>query len=106
MQRLTGSDAVFLYRETSTSLMHTLKVLLFSQKNPDSGYEDVYEQLKQHLNASSIVRQRIVPVPFGLHHPVLVEDPDFDVSAHVFHAAVPAPGTLKPFPLNKASVGR
>jgi diacylglycerol O-acyltransferase len=105
MQRLTGSDAVFLYRETSTSLMHTLKVLLFSQKNPDSGYEDVYEQLKQHLNASSIVRQRIVPVPFGLHHPVLVEDPDFDVSAHVFHAAVPAPGTQRELDKLVAQIG-
>ena len=32
-----------------------------------------------------------MPVAFGLHHPVLVEDPDFDVSAHVFHAAIPVP---------------
>jgi hypothetical protein len=31
MQRLAGRDAVFLYRETSTSLMHTLKALLLSK---------------------------------------------------------------------------
>jgi hypothetical protein len=31
MQRLAGRDAIFLYLETSTSLMHTLKVLFLSK---------------------------------------------------------------------------
>jgi WS/DGAT/MGAT family acyltransferase len=92
VQRLTGSDAIFLYRETSTSLMHTLKVLILSKADTGKGYDFLYQRLKEHLNANPIVRQRVVPVPFGIHHPVLVDDPDFDISAHVFHAAVPAPG--------------
>jgi len=95
MQRLTGSDAIFLYRETPTSLMHTLKVLVLSKADEKNGYEFVYEKLKEHLDANPIVRQRIVPVPFGLHHPVLVEDPDFDLDAHIFHVALPPPGTMR-----------
>ena len=105
MQRLNGSDAIFLYRETSTSLMHTLKVLLISKTDPDAGYDTIYEHLKEHLNANSTVRQRILPVPFGLHHPVMVEDPNFDISAHVFHSAIPAPGTMRELDKVVAQIG-
>lgn len=105
MQRLAGRDAIFLYRETSTSLMHTLKVLLLSKVDADTGYEYIYERLKENLNASPIMRQRILPVPFGIHHPVMVDDPDFDVSAHVFHAAIPAPGTMRELDKMVAQIG-
>ena len=36
----------------------------------------------------------MVEVPFGVHHPVWVEDPDFDLDYHVRRAALPAPGGL------------
>ena len=105
MQRLQGSDAIFLYRETSTSLMHTMKVLLLSKVDASVGYEYIYEGLKEHLNADAVVRKRVLPVPFGIHHPVLVDDPDFDVSAHVFHAAIPAPGTMRELDKMVAQIG-
>ena len=37
-------------------------------------------------------RMRMVDVPFGLQHPTLVEDPEFDLDYHVRRAGVPAPG--------------
>jgi WS/DGAT/MGAT family acyltransferase len=37
-------------------------------------------------------RRRLLTVPFGLHHPLWVEDPDFDLEYHVRRAALPAPG--------------
>ena len=37
-------------------------------------------------------RRRIVGVPFGLHHPVAIEDPEFDIDLHVHRLAAPAPG--------------
>ena len=105
MQRLHGSDAIFLYRETSTSLMHTLKVLLLSKADTSADYDYVYERLKESLNADTVVRKRILHVPFGIHHPVIVDDPDFEISAHVFHAAVPAPGTMRELDKMVAQIG-
>jgi diacylglycerol O-acyltransferase len=95
MQRLNGSDAIFLYRETPTSLMHTLKVLILSKADSSKGYDYLYGRLKQQLNANPIVRQRVVTVPLGIHHPVLVDDPDFDIDGHIFHVALPSPGSMQ-----------
>jgi WS/DGAT/MGAT family acyltransferase len=36
----------------------------------------------------------VVEIPFGVYHPVWVEDPDFDLDYHVRRAALPAPGGL------------
>ena len=95
MQRLHGRDAIFLYRETSTSIMHTLKVQIIKTDDPDSGFQQFRESLKENLSHKPLLRQRIIPVPFGLHHPVMIEDPDFDLNAHLFRAAIPAPGTMR-----------
>jgi diacylglycerol O-acyltransferase / wax synthase len=40
-------------------------------------------------------RRRLVPVPFDLGHPVWIEDPDFDLEAHVHRGAVRSPGTMR-----------
>lgn len=85
--------------------MHTLKVLLLSQTDAAAGYDYVYQRLKEHLNANTVVRQRILPVPFGIHHPVMVDDPDFDIGAHVFRAAIPAPGTMRELDKMVAQIG-
>jgi diacylglycerol O-acyltransferase / wax synthase len=75
-------------------MMHTLKVHLVKPADPDESYDSQYQKLKKNLLANPILRKRILPVPFGYHHPVLIDDPDFDVSAHIFRAAIPAPGTM------------
>ena len=31
-------------------------------------------------------------VPFGLHHPVWVDDPEFELEDHLFRASLPSPG--------------
>lgn len=105
MERLRGSDAIFLYRETSTSLMHTLKVLILSKSDASQGYEYVRDRLKEHLEASTIVRQRVVTIPLGIHHPILVDDPDFDMDAHIFHAALPEPGGMRELDEMVAQIG-
>ena len=40
-------------------------------------------------------RRRLVRVPFDLHHPVWVEDPDFDLDYHVRRIGVPSPGSIR-----------
>ena len=105
MHRLDGQDAIFLYRETPTAMMHTLKVHIVKPASPGEGFDDQYQKLKQNLLANPIMRKRIVPVPLGIHHPVLVDDPDFDVSAHVNRAAIPAPGTMRELDQMVAQIG-
>jgi diacylglycerol O-acyltransferase len=105
MHRLDGQDAIFLYRETPTAMMHTLKVHIVKPPAPDQGFAAHYQNLKRNLLAVPVLRKRIMPVPFGFHHPVLVDDPDFDVSAHVYRAAIPAPGTMRELDSMVAQIG-
>ena len=42
-------------------------------------------------------RQRYLPTPFGLHQPIWVDDPEFDLDAHVRYVACPAPSGMKEF---------
>jgi WS/DGAT/MGAT family acyltransferase len=41
---------------------------------------------------SGVADMRIVRVPFDLHHPVWVADPDYSPDDHIYHAALPPPG--------------
>jgi WS/DGAT/MGAT family acyltransferase len=95
MRRLTGIDSVYLYQETPTAHMHTLKISILK---PAESVPNL-EQIKQHFAATMhrfpALRWRIVPVPFGLHHPVAVEDPDFDIDFHFRHVALPRPATMR-----------
>src|SRR5438132_14397713 len=94
MERLTGLDAGFLYMETPTLHMHTLKIAVIDPSGVPGGYrfDLVKEVLGARLDKLPPFRRRVVEVPFGLHHPVWIEDPDFDIDYHVRRVAVPAPG--------------
>src|SRR3954447_12716724 len=95
MERLRGIDAGYLYMETPTLHMHTLKRAVLDASDMPGGYsfERVKQALGDRLHLLPPFRRRIVPVPLGLHHPVWIEDPDFDLDAHVRRITVPAPGT-------------
>jgi diacylglycerol O-acyltransferase / wax synthase len=94
MQRLSGLDAGFLYMETSTLHMHTLKVAVF---DPAPGerltFEEMREAIRTRLPALPAFRRRVVEVPVGFHHPVWIEDPDFDFDQHVRRVELPSPGS-------------
>lgn len=55
-----------------------------------------FDQLKgfiaRRLMADAAFRRRVVEVPFGLNHPIWVEDPHLDLDYHVRRHALPAPG--------------
>lgn len=93
MERLTGIDASFLYAETPTVHMHTIKVaVLQPAPGVDYSIERVKADLRERLHLLPPFRRRLVEVPFGFHHPVWIDDPDFDLDRHVRRATVPAPG--------------
>ena len=94
MERLSGLDAGFLYMETPTLHMHTLKVAVLE---PAPGIDDVpvewvREQVRERLHLLPPFRRRLVAVPFGFHHPVWIDDPDLDLHHHVRGVDVAAPG--------------
>ncbi|MBK6512747.1 MAG: wax ester/triacylglycerol synthase family O-acyltransferase [Polyangiaceae bacterium] len=94
MQRLTGLDAGFLYMETPTLLMHTLKVLVLEPR-PDrhARLDDLLSGIARRLHLLPPARRRLVEVPLGLHHPLWIEDPAFDLAAHVQRISIEPPGT-------------
>ena len=94
MQRLTGLDATFLYLETPSIHMHVASTAVFDPSTVPGGYsyEKVVELVESRLHLLPPFRRRLKEVPFQLHHPLWIEDPDFDIENHVHRAALPAPG--------------
>src|SRR4051794_14678645 len=97
MQRLTGLDATFLYLETPNIHMHVASTAIFDPTEVPEGYsfEKVKAMVANRLPLLPPFRRRLVMVPFGLHHPLWIEDPDFDIDHHVRRAALPSPGGSK-----------
>jgi WS/DGAT/MGAT family acyltransferase len=94
MQRLTGLDATFLYLETANNHMHVASTAVFDPSTVPGGYsfEKVRTLVEDRLPLLPPFRRRLVEIPFQIHHPLWVEDPDFDLDYHVRRAALPAPG--------------
>jgi diacylglycerol O-acyltransferase / wax synthase len=94
MERLSGLDATFLYFETPAVHQHVCAVMVFDPSGMKEGYsfERVKEFVRERLHLIPQFRRRLAWVPFNLHHPVWIEDPDFDLDYHVRRIAVPSPG--------------
>jgi diacylglycerol O-acyltransferase len=94
MQRLTGLDASFLYLETPSSHMHVAGLMILDPSETDGtvDLDRVKEVYGQRLHLAPPFRRRLAEVPFGLHHPLWIEDPDFDLDYHIRSTALPAPG--------------
>src|SRR3954447_18641601 len=97
MRRLTGLDASFLYMETPTNHMHVASTCVFDPTTVPGGYDfsKVKDLVENRLPLLPPFRWRLVEVPFGLHHPPWIEDPDFDLDFHVRRAALPSPGGME-----------
>jgi WS/DGAT/MGAT family acyltransferase len=93
-ERLPGVDAGFLYMETPTQHMHTLKIAFLDVSHLGGGYTyDVFEKgLAARLHLLPPFRRRLQHVPLRLHHPLWVEDRDVDLTEHLHRVVVAAPG--------------
>jgi len=94
VERLPGIDAGYLYMETPTLLMHTLKVAIL-RPGDDYSATALRDALAARLHLLPPFRRRLVDVPLRLHHPVWVDDADIDLDAHVHRLRVPAPGGMR-----------
>ena len=94
MQRLTGLDATFLYLETPNNHMHVASTAVFDPSTVPGGYsfDKVVDLVESRLHLLPPFRRRLVEIPFQIHHPLWIEDPDFDIEYHLRRAALPSPG--------------
>ncbi len=95
MIRLSGLDAGFLYAETKSLHMHTLKVAVVERANAQPGwfsFDELGAVLGANLHKLPPFRRRLARVPFGLDHPRWVDDDGFELSRHLRHVTARAPG--------------
>lgn len=94
MERLSGLDAAFLYFETPSMHMHVAMTAILDPSTMPEGYsfERIKETIASRLHLVAPFRRRVVEVPFRLHHPLWLEDPDFDLDYHVRRITAPSPG--------------
>jgi len=99
MRSLSGMDAAFLALETPTTPLHVGVALVMdppegtrSLFSPSTRYAQIRRVIEQRLYLVPQMRQRAIRVPLGLHHPVWVDDPDFELDDHLSRASLPSPG--------------
>ena len=107
MEQLSGLDAAFLAMETPTVYMHVGAVMVFEPHEAVAGPDErgstgelpgglAFSSFRRHveerLHLVPPFRRRVVRIPFGLHHPVWVDDPDFDLDFHLRRARLPGSG--------------
>lgn len=94
--RLSGLDASFLAVETPTAHMHVGWVAAFSA--PAGGRLPSYAELQDHIERRLVraprYRQKLAPVPLGLHAPEWIDDEAFRVDRHVYEAPGPLPSLV------------
>ena len=97
MRQLTSLDAQFLSMEDARTYGHVGGLAVYDPSTAPGGevsVGDICRLLSERLHLLPVFKWRLVEVPFGLHHPVWIEDPDFDLDFHMRHIAVPQPGTM------------
>ena len=98
MRRLSGMDAGFLNLESPLQPMHTMALAILQPARGAGGMpipvrmDDLRRHMASRLDELPQFRARLQWVPLGLNHPVLIEDPEFDLDRHLGQATLPAPG--------------
>jgi len=92
---LSARDAWFLYAERPDTPLDLATVYVFeggSQVPGGRGAMGVEETVAERIHLVPRYRQRIHRVPFNLAHPVWIDDPNFDLGAHIRREVLQPPG--------------
>jgi WS/DGAT/MGAT family acyltransferase len=94
MDRLNGLDGAFVSLESPTTHLHILGALIFDPSSVPGGVDfgRIRALVADRVHLVPPFRKRIAEVPFGLQHPLMVDDPDFDIDYHVRRVSLPRPG--------------
>ena len=93
--RLSATDASFLYAEDAGTPMHVGGVVILKPDadGPEFQYSEIVDLIESRLDLVPRYRQKVRFVPGRLARPVWVDDEDFDLTYHVRRSAIPKPGT-------------
>jgi len=91
---MSGLDARFLYSETRSAHMHTMKVVVvdIAGRTEPLSTDLLMSVVQDRLRRMPVLRRRVVPAPYGLGNPVVVDDPDFELASHIRQVTALAPG--------------
>jgi diacylglycerol O-acyltransferase / wax synthase len=96
MQRLSGTDALFLSTETPSWHQHVGGLTIIDPSESDRfSFEEVRGTLLERMDRVPKFRWKLKEVPLHLDRAVWIEDKDFDIDKHVRRIAVPPPGGRK-----------
>jgi diacylglycerol O-acyltransferase / wax synthase len=94
MERMDGVDANFLYLETPTMHMHTVKVAILER--PGGFVFDAFvREVLARMDKLPSFRKRVLMDPLRLNHPMWVTDREIDPDRHIIRTAVPSPGGMR-----------
>jgi len=91
MDWMSPMDASFLHIEGPANPMHIGGVSIF--EGPAPPFESLSEMVAGKLDLVPRYRQKVRFVPLGLGRPMWIDDPHFQLSYHLRHSALPAPGS-------------
>jgi diacylglycerol O-acyltransferase len=91
MDRLSSVDVSFLTNESAASHMHVGGILIF--EGPPPSYDDLLDHIRGRLHLVPRFRQKLAHPPVQTGRPFWVDDPNFNLTYHVRHSALPAPGS-------------
>jgi diacylglycerol O-acyltransferase len=91
MDRLSALDVSFLTNESSASHMHVGAIAIF--EGPPPSYDDLAEHVSSRLHLVPRFRQKLAFPPAPTGRPFWVDDPSFNLTYHLRHSALPAPGS-------------
>ena len=93
MERMSTLDAGFFYVEHANVPMHLGSLALF--EGPAPSCQEVTRLIAAKLPRVPRYRQVVRTMPLEVLRPMWLDDEHFEISHHVRHAAVPAPGGKK-----------
>ncbi len=106
MDQLSPQDAQFLYMESEHNLTHVTSISTFDPSTVPGGktvrFKDIIAHVESRLEASPMLKRRLVRVPLELDYPYWVDDEYFDLEYHMRHGRLPAPGDWRQFCIHMA----
>ena len=108
MKQLSAFDSAIMSMETGTTPMHLSSLAIYDQSTIPGGDKLRFKSIIQHFTSRihkiPQLRNRFVPVPFGLDYPYWIADPDFDIEFHLRHIALPEPGDWRQLCIQAARI--
>lgn len=97
MERLSGLDASFIYMETPTMRMQVAFIVICDPASTPGGYSfrKIVDLIDQRTRSEPAFRRRLVEIPYNLHHPIWIDDPEFSIMNHVYQYTLPEPGSIR-----------